>query len=309
MTVAMVAPLADLAPYGQIAGIAFIAVLIVWIWRRRPVPEPEVNQPIILARFGYGQTLLIVFGVFLSLFLIAFAAHPQLVLVVALTLMSGWLIVVRRDEIAARAVGIGLGLAGLCMVLSYLSGRLDPYQAFYLACIPVLFVGGTLLTTITGLGRMHSVDGDWGKAATGFLGGCLLALPAAMLNVSFSAHAGDTWVNQVWEPAFALVPGIAEETWARLFMLTSIYAMLLPKSRHRPARALLTAVLIAALVHALSHLPAAMVFSPAALQAGISAVLFGVPMGLIFARFGFEAAVGYHFFIDFVRFAVALLAQ
>ncbi len=71
---------------------------------------------------------------------------------------------------------------------------------------------------------------------------------------------------------------------------------------------MVAALLIAALVHALVHLPAEMVFSPAALSLGLSALLFGVPMGLIFIRFGFEYAVGYHFFVDFVRFIVAYAA-
>ncbi|MBE7385644.1 MAG: hypothetical protein F6J95_030125 [Leptolyngbya sp. SIO1E4] len=34
--------------------------------------------------------------------------------------------------------------------------------------------------------------------------------------------------------------------------------------------------------------------------------LFGVPMGLLFVKQDFEHAAGYHFFIDFVRFWVAL---
>ena len=37
----------------------------------------------------------------------------------------------------------------------------------------------------------------------------------------------------------------------------------------------------------------------------LAGFLFGLPMGLVFLRFGFEAAVGYHFFVDFVRFAAA----
>lgn len=70
-------------------------------------------------------------------------------------------------------------------------------MAFYLACIPVLFVGGAFLATATRSARVESVDGNWGGATTGFLGGCLLALPEASLNVSFGAHSGDAWVDQV----------------------------------------------------------------------------------------------------------------
>lgn len=85
-----------------------------------------------------------------------------------------------------------------------------------------------------------------------------------------------------------------------------IYALLRPKTNQRPTRALVATVLIAAFTHGLAHLPGAMVFSPAALQGLLSGLLFGVPMGLLFVKRSFEHAVGYHFFIDFVRFFVAL---
>ncbi|MEQ8403134.1 MAG: CPBP family glutamic-type intramembrane protease [Roseitalea porphyridii] len=302
-------PSVDLGFYGQALGIAFILVLVAWLWvARRVVAYTPTVRPIAFPRLGFARTLIGILGAVLALFAIAFAAHPQLVLVAALSVAAAGLIVLRRSQVPGRWVGTGLGLGGACLLLSYLSERLDPFMAFYLTCIPVLFVGGTMLAAATGAAWVHSADGDWGKAAAGFLGGCALALPAALLNVSGGAHLGDAWVDRPWEPLVALVPGIAEETWARLFMLTLLYAVLRAASPDRAGRALFTAVLIAALVHALAHLPSAMVFSPAALQMGLAALLFGVPMGLIYARLGFEWAVGYHFFVDFVRFGIALLA-
>ena len=262
-----------------------------------------------IAHLGFYSTLVVILGASLLLFLISFAAHPQLVLVAVLTLVSASIIILLRHAITWRTVGIGIGLTAICLILSYLGGRLNSYMAFYLGCIAVLFVGGTLLAKATSIAQVQFADGNWGKAATSFLGGCLLATPAALLNVSYGAHSGDVWVDQAWEPLYALVPGVSEETWARLFMLTLVYAVLSSSSPERPMRAVFAAIMIAAFVHAFAHLPAAMVFSPAALQAAISALFFGVPLGLIYVRLGFEWAVGYHFFIDLVRFGVAFLAQ
>ncbi len=273
------------------------------------LPDPPFALSIAVPRLGFGQTLIAILGALLLLFLIAFAAHPQLVLVATLTIVSCRLIALHRGAMMRGPIWIGLGVAGLCLLLSYLSGRLNAYMAFYLACIAVLFIGGVILAKGTAAAQVQCAEGKWGKAAAGFLGGCLLALPAALLNVSYGAHSGDAWVDQVWEPLVALVPGIAEETWARLFLLTLLYAVLQPTSPQRPKRALFAAIVIAALVHALAHLPAAMVFSPAALQMGVAAILYGVPMGLIYVRLGFEWAVGYHFFVDFTRFGFALLGQ
>ncbi|MDX8355761.1 type II CAAX prenyl endopeptidase Rce1 family protein [Cognatiyoonia sp. IB215182] len=92
-------------------------------------------------------------------------------------------------------------------------------------------------------------------------------------------------------------------------MPTLLYVVLRQTSPQLPNRALFSAILIAPMVHALAHLPSATIFNPAALQMGVAALLFGVPMGLIYVKLGFEAAVGYHFFVDFVRFGVALSAQ
>jgi hypothetical protein len=169
-----------------------------------------------------------------------------------------------------------------------------------------LFIGGGILTKITGLTHIRSVNGNWGLALQGFLWACVLALPPALLNIGGGAHSQDVWVDQAWEPLVALVPGIAEETWARLFLTTLIYALLRPKTNQRPARALIPAVFIAAFAHGLAHLPGAMVFSPAALQMLLAGLMFGVPMGLLFVKRDFEHAAGYHFFVDFVRFWAAL---
>ncbi len=115
-----------------------------------------------------------------------------------------------RAAITRRSVGVGLWLVDICLVLSYLSGRLDAYMAFYLTCTAVSYVGGVILAKGTAIAMVQCADGTWGKAAGGFVAGCGLALPAASLNVSYGAHSGDAWVDQLWEPVAALVPGIAE---------------------------------------------------------------------------------------------------
>ena len=304
---ALVSGQENLSGFGQLAGIAFILVLMLCLGRSKPnaADFPDV-EPSLFPKLRYSKMLLLILGVLAILFLIGIVIHPWIVLVVALTLIAIGIIVKQRQYLSLRLVIVGLIAGGLCLLLSGLSGRLDAYQGFYLACVPILFIGGSLLTEATSFAHVRSVEGSWRLAIKGFLWACVLAFPPALLNVSGGAQADDVWVNQPWEPLVALVPGIAEETWARLFMTTLIYALLRPTTNQRPTRALVAAVLIAALSHGLAHLPGEMLFSPAALQMLMSGILFGVPMGLLFVKRDFEHAVGYHFFVDFARFFVAL---
>ncbi|MDJ0756155.1 MAG: hypothetical protein QNJ45_21680 [Ardenticatenaceae bacterium] len=293
--------------FEQIAGVVLILALIIYLMRTPPnaTDMPDI-QPLLLPRLGYGMTLLVIVGTLVALFLLGIIIHPWLVVVAALTLIAVGVIIKLRQHLSLNLVIVGLAAGAICVLLSWFSGRLDGFQGFYLACTPILFIGGGLLSKTSGLSHVYTAEGHWGLALKGFLWACVLALPAALLNISFGAHAEDAWVDQLWEPLVAFVPGIAEEIWARLFMTTIIYVLLRPKTNDRPGRALAAAVVIGAFTHSLAHLSGSMVFSPAALQMIIAGILFGVPMGLLFVKRDFEHAVGYHFFIDFVRFFAAL---
>jgi hypothetical protein len=232
---------------------------------------------------GFGFTLSAILVATLATFALGFLATPWLAVLVVLDLISLAVVVDDRTRLSVRLVMVAVAAAGLCLVLSAATDRLDIYQGFYLASVALLFTGGGLLLERSGLARLYLVSGQIGAALRAFFTGCLLAVPAALLNVSHGAHRGDGWVDRFWEPAMALVPGIAEESWARLFLLTLLFVLVQPTTAQRPKRALAVAVA----------------------QAVVTAAIFGLPMGLLFVRHGFEAAVGYHFFVDFVRFLVA----
>jgi len=138
--------------------------------------------------------------------------------------------------------------------------------------------------------------------------GCLLAVPPALANLDLGPVISDPWVDRWWKPLVAFSPGLAEETWARLFLTTLCYALLRPVTNQRPTRAVTAAVLIAALTHAAAHVPTYGLLSPNGITFLVfGGLLYGVPMGLLFVKRDFEHAAGYHFFIDFVRFGAALL--
>ena len=62
-----------------------------------------------------------------------------------------------------------------------------------------------------------------------------------------------------------------------------------------------------AIVHGLSHIPSQLILGPAGISYLIIGMLYGVPMGMLFAKKDLEHAIGYHYFIDLIRFLVAFL--
>jgi len=205
-----------------------------------------------------------------------------------------------RSRLNRRMVGWGLiiGLIAGLGILFLGNGDIS-WAIFNMVTLPPAFMGGALLIRRTGLAQSRILQGEYFPALKGFCWACLLAVPAALLNQLGSLHETDLWVTRWWQPFYAIVPGIAEETWARLFLTTLVYALLRPTTNHRPRRAMLVAILTGALLHGFSHTG----IDPFGLVIG--SLLYGIPAALLFIKYDFEHAVGYHFLIDFIRYIAA----
>lgn len=293
---------------GALAALIYIFALIVRLAREAPhAGDLPALEPRRWPRLGVWARLLFTVIVLSLLFFVGRWVNPTLLLVTVGGLISLGLILVRRSAMTRSLILTAL-LAGTLVFLGQsIMGQITGYTVFYLLTIPVLCVGGGLLVALTGLGRIRLAEGDLLGSLRGFLVGCVLALPPALLNISGGWQSRDTWVDRWWDPLAALTPGIAEETWARLFLVTLLYAVLRPGANKRPGVAMAGAILVAALVHALSHLPPQAILGPAGVMMTLTGLAYGVPMGLLFVKRDFAHAVGYHFFIDWVRFAAALV--
>jgi len=117
----------------------------------------------------------------------------------------------------------------------------------------------------------------------------------------------DAWVTDWSDPLAALVPAVAEEVWSRLVLTTLAYVALRPACDTRPSRALWTAMLFAAMVHAQAHSPSPALLGPLVVTQTVNALGFGLPMALLFVKKDLEAAVGYHFGIGAIRYVGSLL--
>jgi len=61
-----------------------------------------------------------------------------------------------------------------------------------------------------------------------------------------------------------------------------------------------------AITHGLAHLSNSEIFSAEGVIMLLIGLIYGVPMALLFIKRDLEHAIGYHFFIDFVRYLAAL---
>jgi hypothetical protein len=203
------------------------------------------------------------------------------------------------------AVGLAVGLlAGAAQAVQIVSSGdlFDVFWAtFQAVAVPPLFIGGGLLAEHTGLGRSRLLNGEYGGALVSFLTGCVLYLPLALVNTVDGAHAGYTWMNALWKPlAFSWLPALAEEAWARLFLVTLCYALLRPVSNEHPRRAVVAAVLLSATAHGLVHGPSL----SALLETGL---IYLLPMAVLFVKRDWEHAVGAHYVVNLVPFLAAFL--
>jgi hypothetical protein len=141
------------------------------------------------------------------------------------------------------------------------------------------------------------VDGA-GPALRSALFGIVLALPWALGNLVFGQYLEDRIVEP-WQPLVALLPGVAEESWARAFVVPILF---LAFRRVATAPVALRAAAVAATYwFAFLHTPT----SP------VGVVLIGslwvLPMTYLWLRRDLETAIGFHVCIDFVRFVAAYL--
>jgi hypothetical protein len=286
-----------------LGGLGFMVALIRTLAALKPhaADLPAVGF-LLTPRASFGLLaagLLLAVG---ALLILGLVIGPAFSLMSVSALIALGITVAWRRDLTPRVVAVSV-LAGLITGggIVFLGNGDFSWAIFNLMIVPLLLAGGALLLARSGLARSRVLEGDFVFGARSFLWGCVLALPAALFNLLGNIQASDTWLIHGWQSLYAVVPAIAEETWARLFLTTFCYALLRPATAAHPRRAVVVAILVGALVHAVAHSG----LNPIGLVIG--SLLYGVPTALLFIKHDFEQAVGYHFLIDLVRFGAALL--
>lgn len=233
--------------------------------------------------------------------------QPWIILEVSLALIAVYIIFKWHRRLRARLIVLGLAaglIAGAAQVVQIADSG-DPFDVFWAVlqtmAVPPLFIGGGLLLAHTGIGRNRLLEGKYLVASLSFLSGCLLYLPLALVNTVGGAHAGYTWMNALWKPlAFSWLPAIAEETWARMFLIILCYALLRPVTNERPHRAVIAAVLLSAIAHGLVH-------GPTLSNLFETGLIYLLPMAVLFVKRDWEHAVGAHYVVNLLPFLAVFL--
>jgi hypothetical protein len=155
-----------------------------------------------------------------------------------------------------------------------------------------------------GIGRSRFLTAGTWPALRGFILGILLGTPWALAGVVMGSAQGgrSTWVGSWWQPLVALQPGIAEEAWGRVLLVPLVFLLFRRVSPDR--RAFSSALIVMgywfAYLHASGNVVSVLVSTL------IVGSLFSLPISIVCLYGDLETAIGFHFWMDFLKFAFAL---
>ena len=293
--------------WNVLVGISCFAFAVGLIWvlgQTKPaINELPVPDAFTAKRPGFWVRTLLLFLGLGGTFFLGMMIGPGLSMMLVCGLIGSGVTLAWRKSLTWKIAGTGLAIGLISALGTVFLGTGDlSWAAAYLIMIPPAFTGGALLLQRTQLGHVRLLEGKPAMVLKGFLIGCVLALPASFMNLLGNLQSQDTYIVHWWQPFYAIVPGIAEETWARLFLVSFCYAVLRPTTNPHPRRAIVLAILISILAFSTAHGG----FNPFVII--IDGLLFSTPYALLLIKKDYEHAVGYHFMVDFIRFIAAFLS-
>jgi hypothetical protein len=236
--------------------------------------------------------LLIIIGV--TTFLLYFGLKSSVILIIAAVTLAiaVWIIIKYRKSITKPIIIKGLIIGILSAVAQY---NYLPSLAAIFITIPFFYISASLLNDKFKVTVIHFNSNSYDSMIKSFLVGCLFSLPMALSNLSDVMTTNPyNWIDQFWKPILAFNFVLLEETFMRLFIITFIYVLVISKT-DRKIVAVITAILISSTIFGLTHYP------QVDIQSCINiAILYGLPLGVLFYKRDFETVVGYHFMINFV---------
>jgi hypothetical protein len=143
-----------------------------------------------------------------------------------------------------------------------------------------------------------------GQALRSFGFGILLSLPWALGIVVLGGSDGENWVQYWWQPLVAIQPAIAEEAWGRVLLIPLLFLSLRRVARGRAA--LIAAMMVMAYWFAFLHTDRDLSIS-SLIQTLMMGTLYSLPITYLWLRRNLETAIGFHFWLDFVKFSFVYL--
>ena len=211
----------------------------------------------------------------------------------------------RKETLYALGLALIAGIAGL-------GAQWVPFHPIVWSVLQVALVSTGLLAGWAilrrtglleqGIGHSRFLSEGTVSAVRGLLQGMLLSLPWALGLVAMGGSNYEAWVSHWWQPLLAINPGIAEEAWGRMLLVPLLFLLLSRVSR--PRRAFTVALIIIGYWFAFLH-------TSGGVSGLFSTVMIGtlyiLPVSYICLYRDLETAIGFHFWVDFTKFAAAYL--
>ena len=274
---------------------------------RNPMPEDQNGQKVSKVKLA-----ILITGVVLAAILLLSLLGKFIVLlfpviaVFILTLQKQRMD--KREWMYASFLALVAGLAGLgaewiTFVTPFQWGLLQvPLTLFgFLAGWGLLRQSG-LLQQGVGVSR-YLTEGGF-PAVRSFLFGILLGTPWALANLVMGSAESNraAWVHSWWQPLIALNPGIAEEAWGRLLLVPLMFLLFRRVSPNRTAFS--TSLILMAYLFAFLHT------SGDGMSMLVSTIIIGslfvLPVSVVCLYKDLETAIGFHFWMDFLKYVFAL---
>jgi hypothetical protein len=262
-----------------------------------------------VARTRWGRFILVAVIALCALFVLRTVVGPPLLF--GLPVVAVAVLAFLRPKITRRETSYALALALVAGVAGLGAGWV-PFHPVVWSVLQVLLVSTGLLAGWAilrhaglleqGIGYSRFLSEGAASALRGALQGMLIGLPWALSLVAMGGSVSETWVRHWWQPLLAINPGIAEEAWGRILPVPLLFLLLRRVSR--PRKAFIAALVIVGYWFAFLHTSGGMdeLFSTI-----IIGTLYVLPVSAICLHRDLETAIGFHFWLDFVKFVAAYL--
>jgi len=274
---------------------------------RNPIPKEQNGQTV-----SKGKLAILITGVVLITLLLLSLLGKFITLL--FPVIAVFILILQKQRIDNRewlyssCLALVAGLAGLgaewiTFITPFQWGVLQvPLTLFgFLAGWSILYRYGLLQQ---GVGKSRFLTEGGFPAMRSLLFGILLGTPWALANVVMGSAEGSraAWVHSWWQPLIALNPGITEEAWGRLLLVPLAFLLFRRVSPNRTAFS--TALIIMAYLFAFLHTSGdgmTMLISTI-----IIGTLFVLPLSIVCLYRDLETAIGFHFWMDFLKYVFAL---
>ncbi len=152
-----------------------------------------------------------------------------------------------------------------------------------------------------GIGRSQFLDEGLKSTLRSIGFGIILSIPWAFGIVLIGGAESQQWVQRWWHPFMAISPGIGEEVWGRVFLIPVLFVLF--RRVMVPKRAYILALIIGGYWFAYLHTSGGIDELVSTVMIG---TLYSLPLTYICLHRDLETAIGFHFFVDFAKFAAAL---